>query len=162
MRALAISHPTRSPHTPALPQTRGLLGLLSLEGLDASTLAHSLAAVEGQLSSTCAACPAVALEALRQMPPLCSYLERCLELTRENPGVGPAPAVLLLQVRTGVWHARGAGAAGGWCTLAGMPTVSAQHDMMHPVRILAHRIPFVSASSVHTFPPLPICTLCRL
>lgn len=79
-------------------QTRGLLGLLSLETLDASTLTNSLAAVEGQLSSTCASCPAVALESLRESPPLCAYLERCLELTRENPGLGPAPAVLLLQI----------------------------------------------------------------
>jgi hypothetical protein len=80
-------------------QTRGLLGMLSLETLDASSLTNSLAAVEGQLSSTCASCPAVALESLRESPPLCAYLERCLELTRENPGLGPAPAVLLLQVR---------------------------------------------------------------
>lgn len=91
-------------HSPVfrLPQTRGLLGLLSLETLDAGTLTNSLAAVEGQLSSTCASCPAVALESLRESPPLCAYLERCLELTRENPGLGPAPAVLLLQVRGAV------------------------------------------------------------
>lgn len=92
-----LSNTTNSPAF-LLLQTRGLLGLLSLETLDASTLTNSLAAVEGQLSSTCASCPAVALESLRESPPLCAYLERCLELTRENPGLGPAPAVLLLQV----------------------------------------------------------------
>ncbi len=83
-----------------MPQTRGLLSLISLESLDSNSLAASLAAVDGQLA-TCAACPAVALETLREAPPLCAYLERCLELTRENRGLGPAPAVLLLQVCSG-------------------------------------------------------------
>lgn len=89
-----------APATPS-EQARGLPVLIRLDGLDASTLTASLAALDGHLATTCAACPAggEALASLRELPQLSAYLERCLELAQEHKGLGPAPAVLLLQVR---------------------------------------------------------------
>ena len=100
----------------ALPlwvQARGLAGLIRLEGLDERTLVGSLAAVEGFVANTCGACPsnpaaagstgagaaAAAPSPLAYSPPFLAYLERCLELAAGHLELGPAPAVLLLQVR---------------------------------------------------------------
>ncbi|PSC69363.1 FLOWERING LOCUS T-like isoform X2 [Micractinium conductrix] len=98
-------------------QSRGLFALLSLETLSAETLVFSLAAVEGHVAQTCAACPnnaaqgapadAVAMHQQHQRqqpsplvysPEFNAYLERCLELAATRPDLGPAPAVLLLQI----------------------------------------------------------------
>ena len=135
--------PHAHPPLPVLPslvllQSRGLFALLSLETLSAETLVFSLAAVEGHVAQTCAACPnnaaqgapadAVAMHQQHQRqqpsplvysPEFNAYLERCLELAATRPDLGPAPAVLLLQVRQGwaglvYWRVQSEWDAMGW------------------------------------------------
>lgn len=85
-------------------QSSGLYNLLRLDRLDATTVVNMLAAVEGHVANACAACPsALASDEPRAsplvyLPEFACFLERCLELAQMHKDLGPAPAVLLLQI----------------------------------------------------------------
>lgn len=98
-------------------QSKALQLLTGLEGLDERSLVNSLASVEGFVTNTCSECPTAGAAAgeearraspLAYSPPFSAFLERCLELAQSHLELGPAPAVLLLQVGA----AEGAVAAG--------------------------------------------------
>lgn len=84
------------------PQDLGLFRLLSLQSLTEHTLAGALAAVDGHVANTCTACPsnpaATCPSPLAYCHEFSAFLERSLEMARERPDLGPAPAVLLLQI----------------------------------------------------------------
>ena len=112
MGATASTGPSTNPSpAPLSLQGKALFSLIGLENLNEDTLIASLAAVEGHVANTCppATCVApppgqqqqqqTAASPLAYCPEFACYLERCLELAQKHRGLGPAPAVLLLQVR---------------------------------------------------------------
>ena len=93
----SVAERTTAPRHAAL---QSLARLISLSSLRPDCLVDSLAAVEGHLTNTRAQRPRGAPpSSLCRCPEFACYLERCLELARDNKVLGPAPYVLLLQVR---------------------------------------------------------------
>ena len=121
---------------------QSLTKLISLSSLRPDCLVDSLAAVEGHLTHTRAQRPRGAPpSSLCRCPEFACYLERCLELARDNKGLGPAPYVLLLQVRVVVagrgWWGRGDDATSfAYCCCCCCPTPPARRPLLTPALLL--------------------------